>query len=175
MNNLLIQDVGAEKDTITNLRAPTHFGRPNVSCYRFDCRELTFQWDRVFESIASKHPDTDCGVFFCGPPALSRTLHQMSNKYTSPMGCRFFFGKEVRCAMSAFAPSLTSELLIAGRWEIPPRKSSIDARNVGRSSRCMFADRHEKSVRAVRSLSSIRQQRRSSASRSPPRSSRSRR
>ncbi|OCF37561.1 hypothetical protein I316_00687 [Kwoniella heveanensis BCC8398] len=80
MHNLLIQDVGAEKDTITQLRAPTHFGRPN--------------WDRVFESIANKHPDTDCGVFFCGPPVLSRTLHQMSNKYTSPLGCRFFFGKE---------------------------------------------------------------------------------
>jgi hypothetical protein len=30
INNLVIQDVGAEKDTITNLRAPTHFGRPNV-------------------------------------------------------------------------------------------------------------------------------------------------
>ncbi|ORX34383.1 ferric reductase NAD binding domain-domain-containing protein [Kockovaella imperatae] len=80
MNNLLIQDVGADKDSITNLRAPTHFGRPN--------------WDRVFESIANKHPDTDCGVFFCGPPMLSKTLHQMSNKYTSPMGCRFIFGKE---------------------------------------------------------------------------------
>ncbi|ODO03125.1 hypothetical protein I350_05970 [Cryptococcus amylolentus CBS 6273] len=86
MNNLVIQDVGAEKDTITNLRAPTHFGRPN--------------WDRVFESIANKHPDTDCGVFFCGPSVLSRTLHQMSNKYTSPMGCRFFFGKEVSSVRS---------------------------------------------------------------------------
>jgi len=31
INNLVIQDVGAEEDTITNLRAPTHFGRPNVS------------------------------------------------------------------------------------------------------------------------------------------------
>ncbi|EIW68732.1 hypothetical protein TREMEDRAFT_32037 [Tremella mesenterica DSM 1558] len=81
MNNILVQDVGAESDTITKLRAPTHFGRPN--------------WDRVFESIANKHPDSDCGVFFCGPSVLSRTLHQMSNKYTSPMGCRFFFGKEV--------------------------------------------------------------------------------
>ncbi|GFZ49171.1 hypothetical protein JCM24511_06921 [Saitozyma sp. JCM 24511] len=80
MNNIVVQDVRAEHDTITKLRAPTHFGRPN--------------WDRVFESIADKHPDTDCGVFFCGPAGLSRTLHQMSNKYTSPMGCRFFFGKE---------------------------------------------------------------------------------
>jgi hypothetical protein len=43
-----VQDVGAEKDAITSLRAPTHYGRPN--------------WDRVFKSIADKHPETDAGV-----------------------------------------------------------------------------------------------------------------
>ncbi|KAF5325318.1 hypothetical protein D9619_009796 [Psilocybe cf. subviscida] len=80
MNNIIVQDVGAEKDAITSLRAPTHFGRPN--------------WDRVFPSIVEKHPETDVGVFFCGPPALSRLLHQMSNKYSEPKGTRFFFGKE---------------------------------------------------------------------------------
>lgn len=48
MNNIIVQDVGAEKDAITSLRAPTHFGRPN--------------WDRVFSSIAEKHPDSDVGV-----------------------------------------------------------------------------------------------------------------
>lgn len=30
MNNIIVQDVGAEYDAITQLRAPTHFGRPNV-------------------------------------------------------------------------------------------------------------------------------------------------
>lgn len=80
MNNIIVQDVGAEKDAITSLRAPTHFGRPN--------------WDRVFASIAEKHPETDCGVFFCGPAVLSKTLHTMSNKYSDPKGTRFFFGKE---------------------------------------------------------------------------------
>lgn len=80
MNNIIVQDVGAEKDAITNLRAPTHFGRPN--------------WDRIFPSIAGKHPDSDVGVFFCGPPVLSKTLHQLSNKYSDPKGTRFFFGKE---------------------------------------------------------------------------------
>lgn len=80
MNNIIVQDVGAEKDAITNLRAPTHFGRPN--------------WDRVFSSIAEKHPETDVGVFFCGPAVLSRQLHTMSNKYSSPKGTKFFFGKE---------------------------------------------------------------------------------
>ena len=43
-----VQDVGAEKDAITSLRAPTHYGRPN--------------WDRVFPSIVEKHPKTDVGV-----------------------------------------------------------------------------------------------------------------
>ena len=30
MNNILVNDVGAETDAITSLRSPTHFGRPNV-------------------------------------------------------------------------------------------------------------------------------------------------
>jgi len=80
MNNIIVQDVGAEKDAITSLRAPTHFGRPN--------------WDRVFPSIAEKHPDSDVGVFFCGPPVLSKQINTMSNKYSDPRGTRFFFGKE---------------------------------------------------------------------------------
>lgn len=79
VTNIIVQDVGADKDAITSLRAPTHFGRPN--------------WDRVFPSIANKHPETDVGVFFCGPPVLSRQLHQMCNKYSTPGGTRFFFGK----------------------------------------------------------------------------------
>jgi NADPH oxidase len=81
MNNIMVQDVGAEKDAITSLRAPTHFGRPN--------------WDRVFTSIVEKHPETDVGVFFCGPKVLSKQVHQMSNRYSgSSRGTRFFFGKE---------------------------------------------------------------------------------
>lgn len=80
MNNIFVQDVGAEKDAITNLRAPTHYGRPN--------------WDRVFSSIGDKHPESDVGVFFCGPPVLSKQLHIMSNKYSDPAGTRFFFSKE---------------------------------------------------------------------------------
>ncbi len=79
MNNIIVHDVGSEKDAITALRAPTHFGRPN--------------WDRVFPSIAEKHPESDVGVFFCGPPVLSKQLHIMSNKYSDPKGTRFFFGK----------------------------------------------------------------------------------
>jgi len=80
MNNIIVSDVGAEKDAITNLRAPTHFGRPN--------------WDAIFPSMAAKHPNTDIGVFFCGPPVLSKALHENCNKYSEPAGTRFYFGKE---------------------------------------------------------------------------------
>jgi len=80
MNNILVQDVGADRDAITSLRAPTHFGRPN--------------WDKVFSGIAERHAETDVGVFFCGPLVLSKQLEVMSNKYTSPKGTKFFFGKE---------------------------------------------------------------------------------
>lgn len=80
MSNIIVHDVGAEKDAITSLRAPTLFGRPN--------------WDRVFGSIVEKHPETDVGVMFCGPPSLSKTLEQKSNEFSNPKGTRFFFGKE---------------------------------------------------------------------------------
>jgi len=80
VNNIIVQDVGAEKDAITSLRAPTHFGRPN--------------WDRVFTSVADKHPETDVGVFFCGPAVLSRQLHTKCNKYSMLNGTRFYYGKE---------------------------------------------------------------------------------
>nr|GAT55945.1 predicted protein [Mycena chlorophos] len=80
MNNIIVHDVGAEKDAITSLRAPTHYGRPN--------------WDRIFGSIAEKHPESDVGVFFCGPAGIAKALHQNSNKYSDANGTRFFFGKE---------------------------------------------------------------------------------
>ncbi|KAJ7820750.1 NADPH oxidase [Mycena olivaceomarginata] len=80
MNNIIVQDVGAEKDAITSLRAPTHFGRPN--------------WDKIYSSIGQKHPEADVGVFYCGPKQLASTLQYMSNKHSDPRGARFFFGKE---------------------------------------------------------------------------------
>ncbi|KAJ7769219.1 NADPH oxidase [Mycena maculata] len=80
INNIVVQDVGSEKDAITALRAPTHFGRPN--------------WDRIFTSLGQKHPESDVGVFYCGPNALASSLRYMSTKHSDPRGARFFFGKE---------------------------------------------------------------------------------
>ena len=79
MQNIYVSEVGAERDAITSLRAPTHFGRPN--------------WDRVFSGLVDRHSETDIGVFFCGPQVLSNTLHTMCVKYSSAKGTRFFYGK----------------------------------------------------------------------------------
>lgn len=43
-----VEDVGAEKDAVTRLRAPTHYGRP--------------KWDSLFQAIGDQHPKTDVGV-----------------------------------------------------------------------------------------------------------------
>lgn len=82
LNNIMVQDVGADKDVITLLRAPTYYGRPN--------------WDKTFSRLVDRHPETDVGVFYCGPPVLSKELHAMCNKWSDPLprGTRFFYGKE---------------------------------------------------------------------------------
>lgn len=82
INNIIVSDVGGQRDAITQLRSPTHFGRPN--------------WDRIFNSVREKHPATDVGVFFCGPGPLGHTLHLQCNKWTggTDNDTRFFWGKE---------------------------------------------------------------------------------
>ncbi|GAA6038559.1 hypothetical protein JCM8097_004630 [Rhodosporidiobolus ruineniae] len=82
MHNIIANDVGGDHDAVTRLRAPTHYGRPD--------------WDRIFDTLATSHPETDVGVFFCGPKPLGAMLHKMCNKYTSGKsgGTSFFFGKE---------------------------------------------------------------------------------
>ncbi|KAF8181215.1 NADPH oxidase B [Mycena galopus ATCC 62051] len=97
MNNIIVHDVGAEKDAITSLRAPTHFGRPN--------------WDKMFTSIAQQHPESDVGVFFCGPAPIAKALGENSNKHSDPDGTRFFFGK----GTSSFA--LGASLVLTRRLE----------------------------------------------------------
>jgi len=82
IENIAANDVGNDRDAITRLRAPTHYGRPN--------------WDRIFTSIRDEHSSTDVGVFFCGPKVLGHTLHINCNKYTSGEqgATRFVYGKE---------------------------------------------------------------------------------
>ncbi|ORY49052.1 hypothetical protein BCR33DRAFT_657410 [Rhizoclosmatium globosum] len=69
-------------DAITGLRSQTLFGRPN--------------WNSIFQDFVFDHRGTDVGVFFCGPKAVSMSLHQACNKFTDAGkdGTRFFYGKE---------------------------------------------------------------------------------
>ena len=103
VENIYTNDPGVDRDVVTGLQAPTHVSFLDTSsvnpCLRpLRCHqpllrsrvELTLytsctqygrpKWDRVFSSIASAHPATKVGVFFCGPPALSSTLHKMCLK-----------------------------------------------------------------------------------------------
>ncbi|CRK44119.1 hypothetical protein BN1723_006036 [Verticillium longisporum] len=68
--NIMINDANADKDTITGLRSPTNFGRPN--------------WDMIFRGIRKLHSPAEAGVFFCGPKGLGSTLHIFCNKYSEP-------------------------------------------------------------------------------------------
>ncbi|KAG7127794.1 Superoxide-generating NADPH oxidase heavy chain subunit A like protein [Verticillium longisporum] len=77
--NIMINDANADKDTITGLRSPTNFGRPN--------------WDMIFRGIRKLHSPAEAGVFFCGPKGLGSTLHIFCNKYSEP-GFSFKWGKE---------------------------------------------------------------------------------
>lgn len=78
----MVSDVGGERDAVTRLRSPTHYGRPN--------------WDRIFSSVRDRHPATDVGVFFCGPKPLGHALHLMCDKWTggSDLDTRFRWSKE---------------------------------------------------------------------------------
>ncbi|CCF39889.1 NADPH oxidase [Colletotrichum higginsianum] len=77
--NIMINDANADKDTITGLRSPTNFGRPN--------------WDMIFRGIRKLHSPAEAGVFFCGPKGLGSSLHIYCNKYSEP-GFSFVWGKE---------------------------------------------------------------------------------
>jgi len=69
-------------DQITGLSSPTHFGRP--------------KWPDIFQDLATKHANSDVGVFFCGPRVLSKELYKNCVRSTSTTegGCRFHFNKE---------------------------------------------------------------------------------
>jgi len=66
----MINDANADQDTITGLRAPTNFGRPN--------------WDMILRSIRKIHTPAEAGVFFCGPKPLASALHVKCNMYSDP-------------------------------------------------------------------------------------------
>ncbi|KAF9364779.1 hypothetical protein BGX34_000449 [Mortierella sp. NVP85] len=79
VGNLMINDDSGLADTVTGLRARTHFGRPVL--------------DNEFGRIRNHHPDTDIGVFFCGPKKMGKQLHACCTKFSGG-GTSFFWHKE---------------------------------------------------------------------------------
>ncbi|CAI2165112.1 14535_t:CDS:2 [Funneliformis geosporum] len=82
VGNILVNDDGNIKDTVTGLRSPTHYGRPN--------------WDKIFSNMRDRYPASDVGVFFCGPKPLGKQLHTKCNLWSQGFedGTRFYYGKE---------------------------------------------------------------------------------
>ncbi|KAF7836832.1 respiratory burst oxidase-like protein E [Senna tora] len=67
-------------DILSGTRVRTHFARPN--------------WKDVFTKIASKHPYSTVGVFYCGMPVLAKELKKLSNELSHKTATRFDFHKE---------------------------------------------------------------------------------
>ncbi|KAJ2379096.1 hypothetical protein IW150_000395 [Coemansia sp. RSA 2607] len=62
-------------DAVTGLyRSPTYYGRPN--------------FDKIFEDIGMRNPDTDIGMFFCGSKLLGRTIRSAKNKWNKELSHR---------------------------------------------------------------------------------------
>ncbi|OAY65195.1 Respiratory burst oxidase [Ananas comosus] len=67
-------------DIVSGTRVRTHFARPN--------------WKEVFTRIASKHPNSTVGVFYCGAPTLAKELRGLSHEMSHRTSTRFHFHKE---------------------------------------------------------------------------------
>ncbi|KAM1528881.1 hypothetical protein ACFX1Z_018158 [Malus domestica] len=67
-------------DILSGTRVRTHFARPD--------------WKEVFTKIASKHPYSTVGVFYCGMPMLAKELKVLSHELSHKTTTRFEFHKE---------------------------------------------------------------------------------
>ncbi|KAI4382352.1 hypothetical protein MLD38_008326 [Melastoma candidum] len=67
-------------DVVSESRIRTHFARPN--------------WKKVFSQLASDHPSSRIGVFYCGSPTLTKLLKTLCQEFTLSTSTRFHFHKE---------------------------------------------------------------------------------
>ncbi|XP_050363312.1 respiratory burst oxidase homolog protein E [Argentina anserina] len=67
-------------DILSGTSVMTHFARPN--------------WKEVFTKVASKHPFSTVGVFYCGMPMLAKELKMISLELSQKTSTRFEFHKE---------------------------------------------------------------------------------
>ncbi|KAL2508522.1 putative respiratory burst oxidase-like protein H [Forsythia ovata] len=67
-------------DVVSESRIRTHFARPN--------------WKKVFTHLATTHPSSRIGVFYCGSPTLTEPLKQLCQELSLTSSTRFHFHKE---------------------------------------------------------------------------------
>lgn len=67
-------------DIVSGSRIRTHFARPN--------------WNRVFTQLSTAHKGARIGVFYCGPPTLTKQLRSLSQQFSHNSSTRFEFHKE---------------------------------------------------------------------------------
>ncbi|CAG8683546.1 26714_t:CDS:2 [Dentiscutata erythropus] len=91
INNIIVNDISDSYDPLTDLESIMHYGRPNFG-YIF--RQL----NRAIESgyyLPGKERDlnTNVGVYYCGPPALAKSLKKDCD-FASTRRIIFHFHKE---------------------------------------------------------------------------------
>ncbi|KAL1364600.1 hypothetical protein AAHE18_03G228200 [Arachis hypogaea] len=67
-------------DIVSGTRVMSHFAKPN--------------WRSVYKRIALNHPHARVGVFYCGSPALTKQLRQLSLDFSHNTSTKFEFHKE---------------------------------------------------------------------------------
>ncbi|CAL0325243.1 unnamed protein product [Lupinus luteus] len=67
-------------DIVSGTRVMSHFAKPD--------------WRSVYKRIALNHPDSQVGVFYCGPAALTKPLRQLSLDFSHNTSTKFDFHKE---------------------------------------------------------------------------------
>ncbi|XP_007038195.2 PREDICTED: respiratory burst oxidase homolog protein C [Theobroma cacao] len=67
-------------DVVSGTRVKSHFAKPN--------------WRSVYKQIAVNHNNTRVGVFYCGPPALTKELGQLASDFSHRTSTKFDFHKE---------------------------------------------------------------------------------
>ncbi|XP_027339288.1 respiratory burst oxidase homolog protein C-like isoform X2 [Abrus precatorius] len=67
-------------DIVSGTRVMSHFAKPN--------------WRSVYKRIAVNHPQARVGVFYCGPPALTKELRQLASDFSHNTTTKYDFHKE---------------------------------------------------------------------------------
>jgi len=68
-------------DPFTQLQSPTQYGRPN--------------WPKIFDQVSKLYSGYEIGVFFCGPPALSKSLYKICRGFSNAAtNTKFTYHKE---------------------------------------------------------------------------------